>query len=1067
MKNSINSTHKNHTGQFSAKIMIVCIVTIMSISFISAMDIDNRLNDKITTIGRAGYKNIEINNAFGLGNKLWSGTLDKNSEVCSDDCIAEQTITLYQPGVLIEDIIFERIYDDGERREAQIRSYQVYIDEDPYELGTELPTGTYNVRLEGSKSLYQNIDWIYKTQGETLNEWAKWGTINSVLNYTFDNAANITENTGINPGTASTDTGMVSMSGDCIDSNCVATEDKKFSNTYNTGITTGGVSFWIRLNVDSDDLLLGGPCILKHDGAGNFKGEFSLGITSDIGTCNSPGSSVDGSFHIFYNNVSGTQVIETTGKILADNWYHVFYKINASDIGIYLNGVKNASGYGSTNQQMFGAGNTNYFLSEGFAQNMSFDEFRIYDTEITDAQILDIYNTEVIIPDVSVVNSIPLNDSKLSNNSITFGCNATGINGVNITSVVLNVTGVPSWTQTITGLNQESYNATFINSTLVDGIYNWTCLGIGNSANGTSAGWTFTKDTLAPSITINLPMNLTKYGYLNKSEELNWTINDTSFDSAWYNYNGTNITLNGAINSTNFLINSVTGNNLTFWANDSVGNVASNYVIWNYTLFQINQSFNNVTFSSAEETFILDFLLDPSISITSAVMDYNGTNYTSNIASIGEARRLSNTINVPTVDLDTNFTFKFFVTTSSQLVETFNSTQLVSPINMTDCVSGGTVILNMSLFDEEMKTNITGDIEINAQAIDKSSLINAGAINFTFNNTHNAAICVSLTEALPSLYLDAEIRYTSENYATELYHIQRADLTDAPINLSLFDLLSNDSTEFLVTYQDDDLILVSGAVIQLQRKYIAEDLYEVVEAPLTSDSGTAVVHIDLNTNKYRATIVKDGEVLDFFDNIVFNCESELSGQCTHELLGDIDPQNDVPVETIADFAYTITQVNDTITTTFSIPSGVPSSVNVYLNQIDQFNNSYPCNQTVFSSAGSIDCNVTTTIGDSFLELTIKKADELQAQKSYVIQENAALSFLGNNYFILFILMLSVVGMAFTSPEWIIINGVLTMVIAGGLYLANGLNFVIGLGNLIWLVIAAVILIFKLAHQEDR
>jgi len=43
----------------------------------------------------------------------------------------------------------------------------------------------------------------------------------------------------------------------------------------------------------------------------------------------------------------------------------------------------------------------------------------------------------------------------------------------------------------------------------------------------------------------------------------------------------------------------------------------------------------------------------------------------------------------------------------------------------------------------------------------------------------------------------------------------------------------------------------------------------------------------------------------------------------------------------------------------------------------------------------------------------------------------------------------------------------TMFLAGALYLLNGLDFVMGFGALMWLVIAAAILIFKLSKQEDR
>jgi len=49
----------------------------------------------------------------------------------------------------------------------------------------------------------------------------------------------------------------------------------------------------------------------------------------------------------------------------------------------------------------------------------------------------------------------------------------------------------------------------------------------------------------------------------------------------------------------------------------------------------------------------------------------------------------------------------------------------------------------------------------------------------------------------------------------------------------------------------------------------------------------------------------------------------------------------------------------------------------------------------------------------------------------------------------------------------VVNGVVTMVIAGSLWLLNGLNFVTGFGGLLWLMIAGMILIFKMSKQEDR
>ncbi len=136
-------------------------------------------------------------------------------------------------------------------------------------------------------------------------------------------------------------------------------------------------------------------------------------------------------------------------------------------------------------------------------------------------------------------------------------------------------------------------------------------------------------------------------------------------------------------------------------------------------------------------------------------------------------------------------------------------------------------------------------------------------------------------------------------------------------------------------------------------------------------------------------------------------------------------------------------------------------------QRDQFGNTSICNQTIYSSAGSIDCTYDETIGDSYITLSISKDGEIQGYESYVVVKDDDLDFLGNNFFIVIIFMLSLVGMAFSSPEWMIINGIITLVIASAFYLINGVNIVAGLGNVGWLIISAGILLFKLAKQEDR
>jgi hypothetical protein len=217
-----------------------------------------------------------------------------------------------------------------------------------------------------------------------------------------------------------------------------------------------------------------------------------------------------------------------------------------------------------------------------------------------------------------------------------------------------------------------------------------------------------------------------------------------------------------------------------------------------------------------------------------------------------------------------------------------------------------------------------------------------------------------------------------------------------------------------------------------------------------------------------ATIVKDGEVLDVFDNLVFKCLSELTGQCEQKLLGNINPQNEINIESALNFAYTEPVMdNDSITVSYSTPDGTPSSVNILLIQKDSFGNETLCNKTIISSAGSIDCEYEETLGQSYIDLIISKNGVPIAFKSYIVAQETQLNWLGNNYIFILVILLSLTGMTLASPEWMIINAVITMVVVGGLYLANGLDFVAGLGGIIWLVISAIILIYKISKQEDR
>ena len=585
------------------------------------------------------------------------------------------------------------------------------------------------------------------------------------------------------------------------------------------------------------------------------------------------------------------------------------------------------------------------------------------------------------------------------------------------------------------------------------------------ASDGTTISSPSTYERIAPTINIYSPIN--SYSYLENSKiiDLNVTAQDNNLDSCWYNYNGINTSVTCNLNTT---FNYVTGSNiLTYYSNNSAGNIASIVKNMNVLLSKESQSYTSSILEGGTSTFKANFYTNGT-DINFVRLNYDGTGYTTSLSKNGNNFTISKEMVALLVSSDTNNSWYWNVSQDGTYTSTNPLNQTVLNLRIDNCGTNLHLLINLSLKNEGDKTPLNGTIETNLDIITDTNY--AQVLNFSQKVIGKySSICSNILLNETNFLLNAEIRYSSTNHSAEFYHIQRAKLTDYPINLSLFDLSSDDTTIFKVLYRNVNLVGVEGAILQLQRKYLSENTYEIVEAPITSSDSSGIVHIDTNSNKYQITVVKNGEVLGIFKNLAFICQSELTGECILDLFDKLNPPNIIPITSLQDFSYSIdTSIdNQTITLTYTIPSGTSKTINIVAKQIDPIlGTSTICNKTLISSAGSVECSYNTTIQDSKIDFKVYQNGELIVQRSYVVQEDLRNDWGGVNYIILIILLLSLVFMALSSPEWVVINAVITVLIGGGIWLIRGVNFVQGLGSVMWLVIGAVILITKLAKQED-
>lgn len=164
------------------------------------------------------YAPIEINSWLGLGETLFSGAIVEHTNTCGLDCSSTMEVYLSKEGILVDEVIFKTLQENGKWIEQDIKEYNleylgivddyewVCVDGEKiiyenkteyykqicdyekvgeyegwinYDEGSIVSEGEYTLRLVGKKKSSRTVDWIIKTQEKTLDSWAVWGNISA------------------------------------------------------------------------------------------------------------------------------------------------------------------------------------------------------------------------------------------------------------------------------------------------------------------------------------------------------------------------------------------------------------------------------------------------------------------------------------------------------------------------------------------------------------------------------------------------------------------------------------------------------------------------------------------------------------------------------------------------------------------------------------------------------------------------------------------------------------------------------------------------------------------------
>jgi hypothetical protein len=686
----------------------------------------------------------------------------------------------------------------------------------------------------------------------------------------------------------------------------------------------------------------------------------------------------------------------------------------------------------------------------------------------------------------------PIDYSNLSNTSayIIFECN------VSSSTPLLNLTlDIESYPYPYVVENSTD-NDTFlyINRAIFfgDGQSNWTCIAESVDSSSTTDQFHFTMDSTPPSISTTangtelfcqdeFPCNVT----------FRIDVSDSNPDTCMY-YNCTPIyladleTCEGSYEPL-----TVYGDNVTiawdygweqfnYTCNDTFGNVATQSILT--FLNNLNSTtFNTPVTAGSNQLFVAEVYYDPDYFVELNVQfEYNNSNYTGDYNQIDvNDRQYYKNLVVPSIQ--GNYSFDWFVQLingsdasfwlfgmNSNATDFFSYEQEVIGTNIDNCSANDNNIMNLTLVDETAQTALnTNIINVDIILTDYAGVNQIANFSQQYNDTNPVSICIDANLSSDQISFTSEIEYTSDDHAKEYYNLVNSTLNGSSFyNITLFDLLSTENTDFKLTFSDDYYIPYPDVQVYVNRQYVSEGTYKTVELPLTDSKGQAILHLIRNNQLYNLVFVKNGVVLANFEKIMPFCADYSIGDCEinlnmNQVVGDtFNSDGDLGM------SYTpITYDNSTKIVSFSFTSLDGSNKCVYLNvtRNDLLGNRSICSQSIQTSSGNLFCMVPEGVDDTSLITTASLDSGCSGNPIPFSVSSFNLNFSGygaNGYLLAFVFVFAMILLFGKSKEGALIGillGFITSISLGFIYgVWTG-----GVSSGIWLVVIILIMLWKM------
>jgi len=830
---------------------------------------------------------------------------------------------------------------------------------------------------------------------------------------------------------------------------------------------TSGTFHWFWQPTGSDNFALRNNADTTWSGQANFNGVAS--DISDIGFAGKEGISELFTFTI--RGVDYTYYFNNTKEYIGSVPLNMNNLVTTADREMCL-GCQD----GNIN---FWKGNLdNYAMFMGLTLDQ--DEINTYNGFQNGTYAI-LWGSEETQAGVQVDAQDPPNSYDSPSQDVFFTCNTSAKENMEIDNITLSIWDTAtSLYDSNTTPNQAAETSEYDYVWLLNipnGVYTWNCIVLGNESSGFDWGTNYTLivDDAAPILTLLSP--LTNFTVLEHALNIsfNYSAVDLTLEDCWYNlsWNSTLVAKSCNQETTLSLTESNGGSNtIYYYANDSGGNQAN--ASKEFYFFYVNDSAiatNPITEGGTSShtlylnmTGIMDYGVD-------AWLIWNDTSQSAptrtNISN--DSVKFDISFTVPSREAEkVNWTWYYNISTSPSINNwNVSGTQDYISLNISNCNPGDYVVLNYTLLDEETKV-IPNPIVNSSIKVDISlTSYSDPTFNITFSGDKvddaNYPICLpngSLNET--SYQLDAVTRYNYQDHVVEYHYIENFNLSleNAPNNIFLYDLTTDDSTSFLINYKNSYYRAVEGAIVQVWRYYVEDSEFVPVEMGQTDAGGQTVAHLVTEDVIYKFLVFLNG-------TLQYESEQSLAlCQATPCLIDLRQRQSIEELTSIIDnlvYDYEADPDNRQTTFTWTTTDGSSTTINMTI-----FN--FNITEVVFSqettaSGGSITGTVPMGFGNQTYFVHIYRDGQLFGTDALDLDLTAYDVFGYTGIILSAFAFLMLALMAVSSGIGVVIFGTVGLSFLGMLNLFQTGSIFGMASSFIWIIIAGGIIIWKVSKRQ--